>query len=288
MNRCMYQVLLIQLHYPLISKSRSQPTTPDSTRESLTVCATAAKQTFLLLSAYNRTFSISKAPYLIAYATYVSATVHVRVAAQRAPDAETLACLRTCLGWLSQNQNTNPGAANAKASLNNLVRRMGVVCQEEPDILPPQQEPDQHSLAQYPVPRSYSSSRIMSSSPEATFASRRTPVSRERTHSNPYKHLDMDMVLKHPASDQLSDTSPSSTSFSDTTALGSYSAAPAAGFETSTVNTFGSGLLDPFGMSLDLSCVGGGELQGPFVGSTAFGSTMDYSQSWQGSDIGLR
>lgn len=58
----MYHVLIIQLHYPLLAKAHNLPTPPADAPEPLALCATAAKEIVCLLVAYDRTFSIRKAP----------------------------------------------------------------------------------------------------------------------------------------------------------------------------------------------------------------------------------
>ena len=103
------------------------------------ICANAANEIVLLLTVYNRTFSIRKAPYLLAFATYVSATIHVHAAARHLPDPEINARLRTCLDLLKQNRDTNPGVDNAIASLTKLMTQLGVVC-PEPQIASETQE----------------------------------------------------------------------------------------------------------------------------------------------------
>ena len=61
-SRCMYHVLIIQLHYPLIARDHNVPTPTTDAPESLALCATAAKEIICILKAYNRAFSIRKAP----------------------------------------------------------------------------------------------------------------------------------------------------------------------------------------------------------------------------------
>lgn len=124
----MYHVLVIQLHYPLtISMQQTAPQEAD-VQDSFAICSNAAKQIVLILQAYNQTFSIRKAPYLIAYATYVSATIHVRDAARRVTAPDTMAYLKRCLSLLDINQETNPGIEKAKGSLSNLMSRLNVSC----------------------------------------------------------------------------------------------------------------------------------------------------------------
>lgn len=118
----------------------------------------------LLLTVYHRTFSIRKAPYLIAYAAYVSATIHVRAAARRLSDFETNARLRTCLDLLKQNRETNPGVDNAMASLAKLMTQLGVVCPE------PQVASETPKQTEYPS-SSRCSSTTNKSSPQPKDAS---------------------------------------------------------------------------------------------------------------------
>ena len=290
MYRCIYQVLIIQLHYPLIAKNRSQPATPGRIGDSYSICATAAKQIVQILLAYDHTFSIRKAPYLIAYAAYVSATVHVRVAAQQAPDADTLTCLRTCLGWLSQNRPTNPGIDSAKASLTSLMSRMGVVCREEPGSHP-YQEVGEHSLPQYPIPRprSQTNSVLANASPETIFSSIVTPLSSERTKSNFCAPFDMDMVLQRLASGQSFESSPVDTALSRNMSPAQYdAAAPFGGIEIPSIDTFEGGLLDPVGMSYGPTSVDGTEQLKASAGLTAAGRDIGYPMSWHGNDAGAR
>lgn len=61
-SRCMYHVLMIQLHYPLLARGHNLPMAPADGPEPFALCATAAKEIVYLLAAYNRTFSIRKAP----------------------------------------------------------------------------------------------------------------------------------------------------------------------------------------------------------------------------------
>ena len=79
----MYHALRIQLHYPFVADGRLHAQSPVTASESFAVCATAAKKIVQLLRVYDRTFSIRNAPYLISHVTYVSATVLVRIAAQK-------------------------------------------------------------------------------------------------------------------------------------------------------------------------------------------------------------
>jgi hypothetical protein len=89
-------------------------------------CAAAAKEIVHLLRRYDKAFSTSRALYLISYATYVAATIHVRIAAQRGPGSEAHACLQTCLSVFQKNQQTNWAVKKAKIVIENLMKKMGV------------------------------------------------------------------------------------------------------------------------------------------------------------------
>ena len=130
----MYYVLLIQLHYPFVATGHLSSEAPLTARNSFAVCATAAQEIVRLLMAYNTTFSIRKAPYLISYATYVSATILVRIAAQKPSGSDAHLCLQICLAVLNENQATNWVVSSAKLSLSNLMKRMGVTCRDDQDL----------------------------------------------------------------------------------------------------------------------------------------------------------
>jgi hypothetical protein len=72
-NSAMYNVQLILLHRPFVSEGHLHSVSPSTASTSFSVCAHAAAKIVELLQAYEKTFSIRHAPYLIAYATYVAA-----------------------------------------------------------------------------------------------------------------------------------------------------------------------------------------------------------------------
>jgi hypothetical protein len=125
----MYSVLRILLHRPFVSDNDLH-SSPSNAINSFLVCATAAKEIVRILRAYDSAFSIQRAPYLISYATYVSATIHVRIAAQREPGSEAHICLATCLDVFEKNQETNWAVRRANGIINNLMKRMNVSISE--------------------------------------------------------------------------------------------------------------------------------------------------------------
>jgi len=97
-----------------------------------------------LVRLYDRSFSMGRAPYLMSYgmfiialgmsntiadqilATYVAATIHVRIAATRAAFSEAHDHLRTCLRVFDQNSATNYAVRKASIVIEALMKRMNV------------------------------------------------------------------------------------------------------------------------------------------------------------------
>lgn len=132
--RAMYNVLRILLHRPFVVGGHLH--SHSFARSSFLECATAATQLVRILQAYDKVFSIRRAPYLISYATYVSATIHVRIAARQGPGSEAHASLATCLAVFEENQETNWAVRRANLVIRNLMRRLGVVLPQKshPDV----------------------------------------------------------------------------------------------------------------------------------------------------------
>lgn len=66
------------------------------------------------------------APYTLSYATYVSATIHARVAAQSPPGSEAHASLRRCVSTLKEHQELSLGPKKALEVIRNLMRGVGI------------------------------------------------------------------------------------------------------------------------------------------------------------------
>ncbi|KAJ5554184.1 hypothetical protein N7513_004143 [Penicillium frequentans] len=132
----LYNVLLILLHRPFVAEGHLHTTDLSVAVSSFTTCTTAANRIIHILQAYDHAFSIRRAPYLISYATYVAATIYVRVAAQRKDGSRAHSNLRTCLDIFQKNQGTNWAVRRAKNVIVHLMDRMGV------DLSTPHQERD--------------------------------------------------------------------------------------------------------------------------------------------------
>lgn len=132
----MFNVLLILLHRPFVSEGHLHSMSPSIPANSFALCALAATRIVQLLRTYDKTFSIRHAPYLIAYATYVSATIHVRIAAQLGPGSEAYTSLRTCLSVFSKNQETNWAARRAQTVIINLINKFQIDLQDVERLTP--------------------------------------------------------------------------------------------------------------------------------------------------------
>jgi hypothetical protein len=122
----MYNVLLILLHRPFVADGHLYNTARSISVNSLLTCANAATQIVRLLRVYDKAFTIRRAPYLISYATYVSATIHVRIASKRSTSSDAHRSLSTCIAVLTINQETNAGARRAKTIVEGLMKRLKV------------------------------------------------------------------------------------------------------------------------------------------------------------------
>jgi hypothetical protein len=113
-------------------------------------CEDAAKGTTSILQRYRQTFSLARAPYLIvsiyipslvcarpvangdkSYVTFVAATIHVRIAAQRGSPSNSASLLDVCLEALKDNSATNPGVKKMYQSIMTLMTRLNVNQQQD-------------------------------------------------------------------------------------------------------------------------------------------------------------
>lgn len=130
----LYNVLLILLHRPFVAEGHLHTANPSVAFESFARCATAATNITNVLKAYEKAFSIRRAPYLISYATYVAATIHVRVAAQREEGSSAHVNLKTCLTVFDENMETNWAVRRAKNVILHLMDRMDVSLDRNQDV----------------------------------------------------------------------------------------------------------------------------------------------------------
>ena len=116
----------ILLHRPFVSDGHLNSLAPEVAKSSFSTCATAATNIVRIIRLYDQAFSIRRAPYLISYATYLAATIHVRIAATRASWSEAHSSLQACLTVFEQNSETNYAVRKAAVVIENLMKRMSV------------------------------------------------------------------------------------------------------------------------------------------------------------------
>lgn len=127
----MFNVMMILLHRPFVSDGHLQSTSPSVASEAFSICSVAASEIDHILAIYERHFCMASTPYIISYATYVGATIHVRIAAQRAPGSEAHKSLQRCVDVLDLHQTVCWSARRAKRIVDNLISRMGVILAPE-------------------------------------------------------------------------------------------------------------------------------------------------------------
>ncbi|KAK9319952.1 fungal-specific transcription factor domain-containing protein [Lipomyces orientalis] len=130
----MYNVLVILLHRPFVSDGHLQSTSLSVAFDSFVTCTSAATEIDHILRAYGRVFWIKTSPYIISYATYVSATIHVRMAAQRQAGSEAHKSLQACLYVLNEHQQVCHGARRARRIIHSIMQRMGVVVDDRESV----------------------------------------------------------------------------------------------------------------------------------------------------------
>lgn len=122
----MYYVLQILLHRPFVSEGHLQSALPTVALDSFSSCVAAANSIAQYLESFNRAHTFRKLPYFLFYASYVSATIHVRIAAQKQLETNAYAYLRTCFLVFDENAEGSTAAAKAKAVIQQLMDRMDV------------------------------------------------------------------------------------------------------------------------------------------------------------------
>lgn len=135
-----YYTLVTLLHRPFVETAVSTSTDPHTVSLCWSRCEEAARGTTALLERYRAAFSLARAPYLIvsdstldsvsltnqSYATFVAATIHVRIAAQRTRSSEANHLLQSCIEGLGENSATNPGVMKMYQSISGLMTKLGI------------------------------------------------------------------------------------------------------------------------------------------------------------------
>lgn len=125
-NRALYHTLEILLHRPFVSDGHLRSVSPSAAAAAFNTCVYAAKTIDQILSCYGRRFSMKSAPYILSYATYVSATIHARVAGQSPPDSQAHASLQRCVLTLTEHQESSLGPKKALEVIQTLIRAVRI------------------------------------------------------------------------------------------------------------------------------------------------------------------
>lgn len=131
-RRSMYNSMVILLHRPFVSDGHLQSTSSGA-GQAFSYCATAALEIDKILQLYQEHFCMSTTPYFVSYATYVSATIHVRIAAQRQSDSSAHKCLQRCLDALGEHQTICHAPRQTIRILKGLILRLGVKTHHIPE-----------------------------------------------------------------------------------------------------------------------------------------------------------
>jgi hypothetical protein len=122
----MFYSLVILLHRPFVSDGHINATSPSVIRDAFATCAAAASGVDTVLQVFQQRFCITTVPYFMSYATYVSGTIHVRIAAQRGRDSKAYKSLYNCLDILSQQQTVCRAPWRVRRILLGLARRLNI------------------------------------------------------------------------------------------------------------------------------------------------------------------
>jgi hypothetical protein len=129
--RSMFNVLIILLHRPFASDSRLNSMSSSIALEAFLKCSSAAFEVDRILRIYERSYFLTQTHHMVSYATYVSATIHVRLAAQREPGSCAHKALRKCIDVLGLQQTACWSPRRAKRVIDDLILRLGIVFDDE-------------------------------------------------------------------------------------------------------------------------------------------------------------
>ena len=141
-----YYLLQILVHRPFVSLGHLYNTLPSVVLESFSTCAAAADNIALYIESYERVHTFSKAPFPLFYATYISATIHVRVAGQKQVETNAYTHLRTCLRVFEVNIKEHPEARLAIAIIRKLMDLIGVEAPNDGVLSADQPAPQRQSI----------------------------------------------------------------------------------------------------------------------------------------------
>ncbi|KAJ5789488.1 transcriptional regulator family: Fungal Specific TF [Penicillium psychrosexuale] len=121
----LFNVLIILVHRPLIT-GHDGVINSTTAHESVNACTAAANQIVQILHDYSQHFSLSSAPYMLSYATYISATIHARIVAQKGSNSTVFQSLVFCRSILTEHTRLYSAAEKARENLDKLISHLGI------------------------------------------------------------------------------------------------------------------------------------------------------------------
>jgi hypothetical protein len=79
-----------------------------------------------IVQSYSAEFTVRRAPYFVAYSSYVASTILIRVAARQEASCNTHKCLGICLTILEENEKINTGIKRANYVVEKLLKGTGL------------------------------------------------------------------------------------------------------------------------------------------------------------------
>ncbi|KAM3443682.1 hypothetical protein NHJ13734_001804 [Beauveria thailandica] len=199
----MYDSLIILLHRPFVSEGHLQSASSFIAREALSHCVTAAFEVDDMLQLYRQHFCVKTVPYFMSYATYVSATIHARLASLKLMGASPAKCLRNCLNVLTEQQTKCHAPRRTLRILKQLIRRLGLRVEdlptEESDVShgnEPDSDGDLLTPAMSSLPEGAHLSRASEQPPASVVAEDRMHDGNMTKFDSMFLDMDMDGILK--------------------------------------------------------------------------------------------
>ena len=129
----MYYSLVILLHRPFVSDGDLNSISSLTAREAFSHCTVAAVKIHEVLEVYRKSsLCLKTVPYFISYATYVSGTIHARIAAQTGMESQAGKHLRNCLIILTSQQTKCRAPRKTLKILKNLMSQLGIEAENFP------------------------------------------------------------------------------------------------------------------------------------------------------------
>lgn len=120
----MYHIFIILVHRPYLSKGHLYSS--EVANHCLFSCVKSAMRIAYIVQRYSVAFTVRRAPYFIAYSSYVASTILIRVAARQESSCNSHKCLQICLKILEENEKVNTGVKRANYVVGKLLKGTGL------------------------------------------------------------------------------------------------------------------------------------------------------------------